>query len=106
MEIVLLKPKDLEEKNITLTLSDRTVRLLQLYSEYCKRNQDDIVDHYLEEIFRLDQKFQDWGTTKRNNKVFMKLISEITSIKDYNSEIKDIFENHNDDPIHIEVGNG
>lgn len=106
MEIVLLKPKDLEEKAVTLTLSERTARLLQFYSEYCKRNQDDVVDHYLEEIFRLDQKFQAWGTTKRNNKVFMRLISEITSIVDYNSEIENIFEDHSDDQIHNEVDNG
>lgn len=106
MEIVLLKPKDLVEKTITLTLSERTVKLLQFYSEYCKRNQDDIVDHYLEEVFRLDQKFQAWGTSKRNNKVFMKFISEIASIEGYDSEIEGIFENHSDDLIHNEVNDG
>lgn len=106
VEIVLLKPKDLIEKTVTLTLSERTAKLLQFYSEYCKRNQDDVVDHYLEEIFRLDQKFQGWGTSKRNNKLFMKLISEITSINNFDSELEELFENDSEDQLQTEVDNG
>ncbi len=92
-----MKPKDLVEKNVTLTLSERTAKLLQYYSEYCKRNQDDIVDHYLEEVFRLDQKFQAWGTLKRNNKLFVKLISAIAPIENFDSELNELFENHIED---------
>lgn len=79
MEITLLRPKDAAQKSIQVTLSERTIKLLQFYAEYCQRGHDDIIEHYLEEIFKIDTKFQAWGSSKRNNKQFMKLINEISS---------------------------
>ncbi|MHB8075687.1 hypothetical protein [Desulfosporosinus fructosivorans] len=91
MEITLLRPKDTTQKTIEITLSERNVKLLQYYAEYCQRSQDDIVDHYLEEIFKLDSKFQEWGSGKRNNKQFMRFINEISSENVYDPEMLDIF---------------
>lgn len=76
MEITLLRPKDAARKTIDIALSERTQKLLQFYSEYCQQSPDDIIEHYLQEIFKIDTRFQEWGANKRNNKQFIKCINE------------------------------
>lgn len=54
MDLKLLRPKDATRKSIEVALSERTLKLLQLYSDYCQQSTDDIIEHYLQEVFKLD----------------------------------------------------
>jgi len=50
-----------------------------------------VIEHSLQEFFGIDTKFKDWGSSKRNNKQFMKYINEISSEDVYDPEILEIF---------------
>lgn len=91
MSINLLKPRGNMNVSYPMKLSERTIKLLEAYSEYNNRPVEEIVEHYLEEAFKLDKSFIKWGFSKRNNKSFIKYLAEIN----HNSNLHETVEKDN-----------
>jgi hypothetical protein len=78
--VEFIKPKNKNLKKANWQVSEDTIALVKVYSEYCNYNESEVLDMFLSKL-KEDESFITWALKKRNNKKLLKLLDIETEEK-------------------------
>ncbi|MEH7255726.1 hypothetical protein V7111_26830 [Neobacillus niacini] len=68
-----MMPKEKNLKKVDWEVSQKTIDLVNAYSEYTDYTENEVVEYFLSQI-QEDKRFRTWAMKKRNNKKLLKLL--------------------------------
>jgi len=68
-----MKPKEKKLRKVDWEVSEHTIDLVKVYSEYTDYSETEVIEFFLKYI-REDNEFRNWIMNKRNNKKLLRLL--------------------------------